>query len=358
MRYIAARPKLDHRIRVIVELEKRRPVIIDFSDPSQCPIADLTTAQRPQDRHWHAEHLLQVVLKMRRLLKHRELVVVLSDGARACFGREFHPRVIFRRQQQCQNILRPLSIHRQMILRVGPVELLDRLHRFPHQVILLLQNVGQIHLSAAAAIASRKEKGRLLRAMLEYNLQDVHIISALKESCMDRCFALLVNRSRAPHILGNRVGSPQVLLVIAIVPKQQRAVLFRLLLVDAERLPLLAARRILEQPALRPRPYADVRCITLVAVNVCEHFKAVHVDHAGKDAADHLAVDFHTDGADAPGPDHRQQNLHRKARLVAQNPRILGPRRELGHKDRRPLHPAKAVCKAGDLNENRNTDGQ
>ncbi len=76
-----------------------------------------------------------------------------------------------------------------MIFRIHLVERLDGLHRIPHQIILLPEDLIQIYLAAATAVSSRKEKNGLLLSLLKYHLQDIRIISVLIYSCVDRYFA-------------------------------------------------------------------------------------------------------------------------------------------------------------------------
>ena len=201
-----------------------------------------------------------------------------------------------------------------MVLRIDLVELLDRFHRVSHQIIILPEQLFEIHLSAAAAVSSRKKEYRLLRLTLENDLQDVCIIPMLVESCVDRYFARL--------------------------------------------LPCSALRDLSEQQSLCPRLDLILCNEPFILVNVREHLQTVYVDHTGKHAADHFAVALITDRNDASGSDQRQQDFHIIPCLVAENLRNPCPRCKLCDKNRLPLHSAESVFKSADLSENRRADGQ
>lgn len=201
-----------------------------------------------------------------------------------------------------------------MVLRIDLVELLDRSHRIAHQIIILPEQLFEIHLSAAAAVSSRKKEYRLLRLALENDLQDIGIIPMLVESCVDRYFGRF--------------------------------------------LPCSALRDLTEQQSLCPRLDLILCNEPFILVNVCEHLQAVYVDHTGEHAADHFAVALIADRNDASGSDQRQQDFHIIPCLIAENLRDPGPRRKLCCKNRLPLHSAESVLETADPGENRRADGQ
>ena len=179
VRNIGPHIELHHGVRIGVKLQERRLILVYLLQPLHNSVAYLVAPQRPQHLHGHPEQVLEIVEQMRRLLKDRELVIALSYSSYPGLGRQLNPRVIIRSKKRCHNILRPLGIHGQMVLRIGLVELFDRLHRISHQIILPPENLPEINCLVAAAVSPCEQENCLLLPFLEHNLQNIHPLAIL-----------------------------------------------------------------------------------------------------------------------------------------------------------------------------------